>query len=55
MSVLDQVAARLYDYKSQLCAVAVGRMQENDVRDLHQWAMTTLQQIQQVRMIDPGA
>lgn len=46
-SVLDQAAARLYDFKSQMGAVSVSQKQENDVRELHQWAITNLQQIQQ--------
>jgi len=44
---LDQTAARLFDYKSQLGAVSMGTKQENDVRELHQWAITTLKQIQE--------
>lgn len=45
-SVLDQTAARLFDYKTQLGAVTVGQKQENEVRELHQWAITSLKQIQ---------
>lgn len=45
-SVLDQTAARLFDYKCQLGAVTVGQKQENEVRELHQWAIMTLKQIQ---------
>lgn len=45
-SVLDQTAARLFDYKSQLGAINVGQKQENEVRELHQWAITSLKQIQ---------
>jgi hypothetical protein len=51
-SVLDQTAARLYDYKSTLGAIAVGQKQENEVRELHQWAITTLKKIQHVRLVD---
>ncbi|XP_076444468.1 uncharacterized protein LOC143282679 [Babylonia areolata] len=45
--VLDKAAARLFDYKSQLGAVSMGQKQENEVRELHQWAITSLKQIQQ--------
>ncbi|KAK7107325.1 hypothetical protein V1264_015270 [Littorina saxatilis] len=45
-SVLDATAARLFDYKSQLAAVPMGQKQENESRELHQWAITTLKAIQ---------
>ena len=47
--MLDKTAARLFDYKSQLGAVPMGQKQENEARELHQWAMTTLKQIQEVK------
>ncbi|XP_076467264.1 uncharacterized protein LOC143298314 [Babylonia areolata] len=45
-SILDRAAARLFDYKSQLRAVPMAQKQENEVREDHQWAMTTLLHIQ---------
>ncbi|KAL8606782.1 hypothetical protein ACOMHN_049611 [Nucella lapillus] len=45
-SLLDRASARLFDYKNQLKAVPMGEKQENEVREMHQWAMTTLQTIQ---------
>ena len=47
-NILDKTAARLFDYKNQLGAVLMGQKQENDVRELHQWAITTLLKIQEV-------
>ncbi|KAL8593750.1 hypothetical protein ACOMHN_032356 [Nucella lapillus] len=47
VSVLDKAGACLFDFKSQLGAVTMGQKQENEVRELHQWAITTLRQIQQ--------
>ena len=47
--MLDKTAARLFDYKSQLGAVPMGQKQENDARELHQWAVTTLKHIQEVK------
>lgn len=47
VGVLEKTAACLFDYKSQLGAVSMGQKQENEVRELHQWATTSLKQIQE--------
>lgn len=45
-SVLDSTAAVLYDYKDKMGNVAISRCQENEIRELHHWAMQSLKNVQ---------
>lgn len=46
VSVLDSAAAVLYDYKDKMGNVAISRCQENEIRELHHWAVQNLRNVQ---------
>ena len=47
-SVLDSTASVLYDYKDRMGNVAISRCQENEIRELHHWAVQSLRNVQRV-------
>ena len=47
-SVLDTTASVLYDYKDKMGNVAISRCQENEIRELHHWAVQSLRNVQRV-------
>lgn len=46
LSVLDSTAALLYDYKEKMGNVAISHCQENEIRELHHWAVQSLKKIE---------
>lgn len=46
LSVLDSTAAMLYDYKDKMGNVAISQSQENEIRELHHWAVQSLRNVQ---------
>ena len=46
--MMEKIAGTFFDYKCQMDAEEVGKLEETDVRAVHQWAVTTLCNIQQV-------
>lgn len=47
--MLAKAASHMFDIKTRMGGKILHEKQENELRELHQWAMTTLHQIQQVQ------
>ena len=45
---MDSAASVLYDFKEKMGNVAISRCQENEIRELHHWAVQNLKNVQRV-------